>query len=199
MIINTTILLILSIIIGCAAVFLYLKKTGDTLGEVWRVAFLILFAAGAMFYLAIESIATKVVVLEGDSEWNYKHETILMLGSAYLMLSNGEVIDTNGHELKLGKTYCYNFTDTGMLLYPTVYTPTEGIFLFDTPEDQEVPDAFYIDYGCYDEILTIPEFWFRDAPETLEVSEYFLERLWNSIFNISDIRWSVIPYAIEEE
>ena len=199
MIINPNVILAIAAVAGCAAAYAFIKKTGTTIKEAWRISLVILFAVGALFYWGIESLATEVVILEGETEWNYTHESVLMYGSAELELSNGEVIDTKGLGLKLCKTYCFNCTNSGMLFYPTVYTPGEGIFIFDTSKNMEVPESYYIDCGCYDEMIAMPEFWFRKAPKTVEVSQGFLEQLWNSIFNIGDIRWTVIPYVIEVE
>ena len=199
MIINPNVILAIAAVAGCAAAYAFIKKTGTTIKEAWRISLVILFAVGALFYWGIESLATEVVILEGETEWNYTHESVLMYGSAELELSNGEVIDTKGLGLKLSKTYCFNCTNSGMLFYATVYTPSEGVFYFNSSKNIEVPESHYIDNGCYDEITAEPEFWFREAPQSVEVSEGFIEQLWNSIFNIGDIRWTVIPYVIEEE
>lgn len=199
MIINPNILLAIATLFGIAIAYLFIRKTGTTIRDSWRIAVGIIFAAGALFYWGLDSLSTKVVILEGETEWNYSHNNVQMYGSADLELSNGEVISTKDLGLKLGKTYCFNCTNSGMLFYATVYTPGEGIFIFDTSKNMEIPESYYIDCGCYDELAEMPDFWFRKAPQTVETSEHFFVQLWNSIFNIGDIRWAMIPYTIEAE
>lgn len=199
MIVNSNILLAVATIIGIVAAFIFIKKMKSTLKDSWRIALGIVFAVAALFYWGIDTLSTKVVILEGDTEWNYSHKTVQMYGSADLELSNGEVISTNGLGLKLGKTYCFNCTNRGMLFYATVYTPGQGIFIFDTSKDMEIPESYYIDSEYYDELSEMPDFWFRKAPQTVETSEHLLVQLWNSVFNIGDIRWAVIPYTVETE
>lgn len=199
MIINTNILFVIAALIGGAAAFVYIKKRGLSINELWRSSLAILIAAGSLFYWAIDSLGTEVVVLEGETELNYMHKTVLMYGAGDIELKNGEIIETKGLGLKLGKTYCFNCTNSGMLFYATLYTPGEGIFIFDTSKNIKIPESYYIDSGCYDEVIEMPEFWFRKAPKTVETSQHFFVQLWNSIFNIGDIRWSVIPYTVNEQ
>ena len=67
MIVNSNILLAVATIIGIVAAFIFIKKMKSTLKDSWRIALGIVFAVASLFYWGIDTLSTKVVILEGDT------------------------------------------------------------------------------------------------------------------------------------
>lgn len=201
MIISDTLLWIVGIIVFAAVMYLVVRK------KQWSYAlfrkglgFGILAAFAIVFLIVLPS--KRIVLIEDYKQANppYDHTLINAYGNPTIQLFDGDSFETKGLDLKMGKKYVFNCSHRGMLLYPVAYTNTSGFSSsFKKGDNYKAPDPIYIQRGCYDEITSMPDFWFENPPESIESSEGLIESIWNSIFGKVEEKWCIIPYTPQEE
>lgn len=199
MIISITTIIIIAAILGISATLTFMIKRQMPVLPNWRTLLsgtvLVGFLSGFLLFLP----TTEIYLLEDKGSNGYQHTIIHSYGSPIVTLSDGDEIDTKDLGLKIGKKYGFNASSSDMLFYSVVYTPASGIKLFGKDKEFEQPDPIFIQSECYAELEECPDYWFKDAPATIETESHWLISLFESMFNIGEIKWSVIPYTLEEE
>lgn len=199
MIISYSTIVIIAAILGLSATLTFLFKKHIPVLANWRILLFGTILTGLIFGLLLNLPLTEIYLLEDEDSDSYQRTVIYSYGSPVITLSDGEEIDTKELELRIGKKYGFNASSSGMLFYSVVYTPTEGIKLFGQNKEFDNPDPIYIESGCYEEVEERPDYWFMEAPARIETESHWIISLFESMFNIGKIKWSVIPYTLEEE
>ncbi|MBR5210997.1 MAG: hypothetical protein IKV91_00315 [Bacteroidales bacterium] len=188
-----TLVLSLLITIGIGIVFVR-KHVFDNNKAVWSVCFLIFFGLFFVSDWVLRLPLKTIEVIESSSDKSYTHETNLIYGNNVVRTRDGQEISIKGLGMRAGKVYAINFSHRDMLFYPTSYSSTEGIFLFNKDKEPQLPEALLLGIDEYIELDEEPDFWFMNAPEEIQIERGFWGQLWDSIFNVNYIRWAVIPY-----
>ena len=184
---------VVGILVAAVIIFLIIKRKGK--GE--NAIRLALFA-GILSGFAVAGLITLpatgiLLVEEKDGEpGTYTHKVINVYGKPDIRNSYGEVIHLKETDLATGKTYLFNDTESGMLLYATIYASGKE-------KDYEAPDPIYVYGGSYDQIPNSPTFWFTDAPDSITERQGALESIWATFFGSSTVKWAIIPYDLDED
>ena len=159
MIIPDLFLWIVGIIAFCLVIFVYLKYKGLSWNS-FKVAVGVGFLAAIGAVLLITVPAKRIVIVEDfaeDSPGYYRHTEISCYGHPDVKLHSGDSFPTKGLQLAVSKKYLFNYSNSGMLLYPIVYGNSSGLpSSFKKAENYKSPDPIYIEPGCYDEIPSCP-------------------------------------------
>jgi len=181
------------IAVAAVLIFLILKRRGKDEASLRLALFtgiLAGFAAAALLTLPATGI---LLVEEKDGEpGTYTHKVINVYGKPDIRNSRGETIHLQETDLATGKTYLFNDTESGMLLYATIYASGKE-------KDYEAPDPVYVYGGSYEQIPSAPEFWFTDAPDSITERQGVLESIWATFFGSSTVKWAIIPYDLDED
>lgn len=194
---NLLLMLVGLLVLGCVT-FMFLKYRGRTWSN-FKLAFSLGFIAALGAVLLITRLAKKIVVVEDFGEAGYyRHTEVNVYGHPNIKLHDGDSFPTKGLKLAFGKKYLFNCSSSGMLLYPIVYGNSSGLpSSFKKSDNYNAPDPTYIESGCYDEIASIPNFWFREVPPTsISTSEHIFQYIWNTFFGSVEVRWRIVPYEL---
>ena len=203
MIIPDLLLWIVGILVLCLVIFLYLRNRGLSWTN-FQFAIGLGCIAATLAYLLITAPAKQFVIVEDwgeDTPGYYRHTVIDAYGHPVIKLNSGECFPTKGLPLSIGKKYLFNCSNSGMLLYPIVYGNYSGLpSSFKKAEDYKAPEPTYVEVGCYDVIVSLPNSWFREEPpKSISTSENIFESIWHRIFGSVEIRWRIIPYKLPGE
>ncbi len=197
MIIPNALLWIVGIAVFALVAFLYLKLRGRSVDN-YKVAAFLGFLATLATILLVLAPSKRIVIVEkwdGENPGYYTHRQINAYGFPEISISTGESFPTKGLEIRRGGKYVFNCSDSGMLLYPVAYGKSGA---FKNTDDYKTPDPIYVEVGCYDEIPSIPDYWFTDPPSSISESENILETIWNGLFGSVEVKWCITPYNVED-
>ena len=184
---------VVGILVAAVVIYLIIKRKGKDENSIRLAIFAGILAGGALAALLTLPATGIILVEEKEGEpGTYTHKVINVYGKPDFQNSRGETIHLNSTDVALGKTYLFNDTESGMLLYATIYASGKE-------KEYEEPDPIYVYGGSYDQIPNAPEFWFTDAPDTITERQGLLESVWASLFGSSTVKWAIIPYDLDED
>ena len=201
MIIPDSLLWIIGLAVLGVVMYFYLRKREKKYSNIRTGFALGLLAAIAICFL-ITLPANSIVVIENDSDANppYDHTEYNTYGHPTIKLFGGSSLSTKEIDLKVGKSYLFNCSRRGMLLYPVAYTNMSGLpSSFKKADEYKAQDPIYVKRGQHTEISKVPSYWCSNPPKSIEKSENILERIWHTIFGVVDVKWCIIPYTPKEE
>ena len=184
---------VVGILVAAVVIYLVIKRKGKDESSIRLAVFAGILAGGALAALLTLPATGILLVEEKEGEpGTFTHKVINVYGKPDIQNSRGETIHLKGTDLAAGKTYLFNDTKTGMLLYATIYASGKE-------KDYEEPDPVYVYGDSYDQIPNAPEFWFTDAPDSITERQGILESIWASFFGSSTVKWAIIPYELDED
>ena len=184
---------VVGILVAAVVIYLVIKRKGKDESSI-RLAGVSGVLAGFALAALLTLPATGILLVEEKEgePGTFTHKVINVYGKPDIQNSRGETIHLKGTDLATGKTYLFNDTKTGMLLYATIYASGKE-------KDYEEPDPVYVYGDSYDQIPNAPEFWFTDAPDSITERQGILESIWASFFGSSTVKWAIIPYELDED
>ena len=184
---------VVGILVAAVVIYLVIRRKGKDERSI-RLAGIAGVLAGFAAAALLTWPATGILLVEEKEgePGTYTHKVINVYGKPDFQNSRGETIHLNSTDVALGKTYLFNDTESGMLLYATIYASGKE-------KEYEAPDPIYVDGGSYDQVPNSPEFWFTDAPDSITEREGILESIWASFFGSSTVKWAIIPYDLDED
>ena len=184
---------VVGILVAAVIIFLIIKRKGKGENAIRLALFAGILAGFAVAGLLTLPATRILLVEEKDGEpGTYTHQVINVYGKPDIRNSRGETIHLQETDLTTGKTYMFNDTESGMLLYATIYASSKE-------KDYETPDPVYVYGGSYEQIPNAPEFWFTDAPDSITERQGVLESIWATFFGSSTVKWALIPYDLDED
>ena len=192
MILSNTFLVVFFLAV-LAAVFALLRvKCKDLFsrGGAVIISFLVAFFA---FYL-VQLTATKMIFVENDpnSEGQYTHRLVRFYGNTSFDIDD-YTIHTGDMNLKIGKYYLYNCTNTRMLMYPAVYGEGKKLEKF------VYPNPIIIEVDSCKLIPDSPDFWFTDTPpERVYSGGHFIQSIVENFTGHAELKWGIVPLAVNE-
>lgn len=127
-------------------------------------------------------ITPTVVVIENGN----KYRTENCFGSLKVLNPNGKEIELNG--LKLFTRYVYNGTQSNLVCYNVIYT--------DDKSSNDIKEtSFLIKPNVLKEMNVLPDYYFEEAPETIEVEQDLLD----AILGQTEEKWVIDEYISVDE
>ena len=196
MIITDTFYFIVGSIVFLIVFLLILKITSGKKRTFKSVGWLLFFAfVAALCSSQIINMPSKKIVCVKDSEEQtdkLEYRIFYAYGHPIIQMGNDIEVVTRDYGIKPFSNTIINFSSNSLVLYPIMYSD-EGLFnLSQSSERKDWPDGMVINEGSYASVKRLPDFWFSNCPDKIEISEDPIASLWHSLFGGSEIRWRIV-------
>lgn len=158
--------------------------------ENWKSGFWAALILGGLFAWS-GSVFTKNYIVIDEGNLFTKHECI---GSPSIILKDGTEIDTRELKTGISGNWIFNATENDLVEYPVVYGERGA---FNRNLDKS-PDPYLIESGCCLKVRKSPDYYFRQAPASISVDEYWFMRIFTSIFGSKTVKWVIDVYSPEQ-
>ena len=156
-------MLIVTLVIAVIIVFLISRNFTLSEGKGWSI-----FVVWGCMYAFLQWSTKTVIYINPDRS----KEELSFWGNPTIVSSSGDTVIFD--DMKLFSTYLVNFLDEDLIVYPVVYG--------DNADHVKLNDDDFHFLGAYQycKLKNKPDFYF-EAPSSINVSEYWFERLFKAI------------------